>query len=481
MFGKTSNRYIPWKSTENFALVPMQSDHCPIVQPNMAWNYSALFIMKIKEYLMTMPVKNKYLNALKFIALIGCDKFFMWIIRYISMYYNLRIKHKMPAIIEYKHNVTFECDVTSMIDKKLIHIIRYLFKATSKQLEDLIIIEQGQREKLNISEYGIDFLYNNICYYITTQGKKYVIKCSSNVLNASEIAEQTYHLLESEGKKTTTRYIKTISDDGTYHFIRPIKKSLNNIYLQKDISKTVTNFLNNYDIVKNKYHDMNMTYKTVFIVHGCPGTGKTSLAETVASELGRELALVNLREITNINSLQNILQSCSNDVIVFEEIDWILCEMNEITNFNSQLESSMLAPQNKLFPFERQKIFPQRITINDLLETLDGLRSVNDSVFFLTTNHIDKVDPALKRHGRIDYLLEIKLCDIEQFKKIFSDVLGKELNEEEINQFSEFKYSTSLIINSLVRNITEIKNMDFSEILNLFEMEYQKYQKISEK
>lgn len=455
----------------------------PIVQTNMEYDYSAFFIMRIKEYLMTVPIKNKYLNIIKFIALIGCDKIFAWIANYIITYYSLKIKHKMPAIIDYKHTITFQYDFSYSVDKILIHIITHIFKATSKQLENIIIFNDEQIEKLNIDKYGIEFLYNNISYHISVNEKKYVIKCSSNILSANEILKQSYDLLEVEGKKPINKYIKTISTNGKSCYIRPIKKSLKNIYLQSDISKTIANFLNNYDNIRKKYNDMSMTYKTVFMVYGCPGTGKTSLAEAIASELGREIALVNLREITDINSLQDILKLHSGDVFVFEEIDWVIQEINKnyIRNEYSEVELSMIEKSSSS-PFDKPiRNLYKSITISDLLETLDGLRSYSDSVFFLTTNHIDKLDSALKRHGRIDYLMEIKLCDINQFRKILNDILDKNFSEEEIIKFPEFKYSTSLIINTLIRNIVLIKNMDFVDILKLLESEYIKFQNILEK
>ena len=466
----------------------------PVTQTNSMLDYSAMFIMKIKEYLMLKPVKNKYLNILKIVALVGWDKFFAWISQLFNSYYNLRIKHKMPSIMDYKYYITIEYDRTPSIDKKLIHIICNIFKATHKQKQEIIIFDNGQREKLNINEYGINFFHNNICYHIMAQQKKYVIKCSSNIIQCGEIAIRAHTLYEVEGKMTIVTHIKTISDRGNYSIVRPIKRSLKNIYLQSDILAVINIFLEKYNTIKEKYYSMNMIHKTVFMVYGPPGTGKTSLAEVIASELKRELALINLREISNINSLQNIIQNCSNDVIVFEEIDWVLqgmeknnqLQMNQLQMNQLQMNQLQMNPSlkglsdSKDLDFMYQSPSSQNININDLLETLDGLRSVNDTIFFLTTNNINKIDFALKRHGRIDYLLEIKLCNTEQFGKIYYDLLNKNVTEEQLKLFPEYKYSTALIISSLIQNITEIDKMNFSYILKLFEAQHEKYQKILE-
>lgn len=44
------------------------------------------------------------------------------------------------------------------------------------------------------------------------------------------------------------------------------------------------------------------------------------------------------------------------------------------------------------------------VTFSGLLNVLDGVAASEDRLVFMTTNHIDRLDPALIRPGRVDYV-----------------------------------------------------------------------------
>jgi chaperone BCS1 len=47
------------------------------------------------------------------------------------------------------------------------------------------------------------------------------------------------------------------------------------------------------------------------------------------------------------------------------------------------------------------------VTFSGLLNALDGVAAGEERIAFLTTNHIDRLDPALIRPGRVDMMLRI--------------------------------------------------------------------------
>lgn len=49
--------------------------------------------------------------------------------------------------------------------------------------------------------------------------------------------------------------------------------------------------------------------------------------------------------------------------------------------------------------------------ISDILNSIDGVYSKHGCILIITTNHIDRLDPALIRSGRIDLKLEIGYAD----------------------------------------------------------------------
>jgi chaperone BCS1 len=43
-----------------------------------------------------------------------------------------------------------------------------------------------------------------------------------------------------------------------------------------------------------------------------------------------------------------------------------------------------------------------------LLNAIDGIRTIDGRILFMTTNHKEKLDPALLRPGRTDLHFELK-------------------------------------------------------------------------
>ena len=60
------------------------------------------------------------------------------------------------------------------------------------------------------------------------------------------------------------------------------------------------------------------------------------------------------------------------------------------------------------------------MTFSGLLNTLDGVASSEERLVFMTTNHLDRLDPALIRPGRVDVKQEIGLASKSQVSKMFS-------------------------------------------------------------
>lgn len=46
--------------------------------------------------------------------------------------------------------------------------------------------------------------------------------------------------------------------------------------------------------------------------------------------------------------------------------------------------------------------YQSMITFSGLLNALDGVASAEERIIFLTTNHVENLDPALIRPGRVD-------------------------------------------------------------------------------
>jgi chaperone BCS1 len=59
------------------------------------------------------------------------------------------------------------------------------------------------------------------------------------------------------------------------------------------------------------------------------------------------------------------------------------------------------------------------VTFSGLLNALDGVAAGEGRILFATTNHPERLDPALVRPGRIDRKVHIGLADCQQIRRIF--------------------------------------------------------------
>ena len=61
------------------------------------------------------------------------------------------------------------------------------------------------------------------------------------------------------------------------------------------------------------------------------------------------------------------------------------------------------------------------MTLSDLLEAFDGVLEMKGRMMVITTNHLDRLDPALIRPGRVDTSLEFKRCTQKTIQDIFTN------------------------------------------------------------
>ena len=71
------------------------------------------------------------------------------------------------------------------------------------------------------------------------------------------------------------------------------------------------------------------------------------------------------------------------------------------------------------------------LTLSGLLNFTDGLWSCcgSERLFVFTTNHIEKLDPALLRSGRMDMHIHLSYCAFQGFLVLAKNYLGVEEHE----------------------------------------------------
>ena len=147
------------------------------------------------------------------------------------------------------------------------------------------------------------------------------------------------------------------------------------------------------------YLDKGIPYRRGYLLWGPPGTGKTSFTQAIAGHLGLSLCYLNLSsgrmDDDTLNRTLN--ETPANSIILLEDIDGIFAGREDVLRKGGKKGKGKKGKGGR----------GPRITFAGLLNALDGIRSQEGRILFMTTNHKDKLDPALLRPGRADYHVKL--------------------------------------------------------------------------
>jgi chaperone BCS1 len=147
---------------------------------------------------------------------------------------------------------------------------------------------------------------------------------------------------------------------------------------------------------RERYALLGVPYHRGYLFHGPPGTGKTSLAAALAHHFGLPIFTINLQQFDDASLAGAMHDVPARSVVLFEDIDCMSGVKRRADGTRSVGGNghSAAAP-----------VAPERVTLSGLLNALDGFSAPDSVIYVMTTNHVEALDPALLRPGRIDYRL----------------------------------------------------------------------------
>lgn len=153
---------------------------------------------------------------------------------------------------------------------------------------------------------------------------------------------------------------------------------------------------------KRWYIEHGLPYRRNYLFYGPPGGGKTSTIKAIAGNLKLKACFMTLShralgDHTLHEALSKIPKPC---ILVLEDVD-------------------------VLFNEDRKSTTESTLTFSGLLNAIDGLVSSDGIVMVMTTNHIERLDPALIRAGRVDRRFEFKMPSMEEIANLFRSFYPK--------------------------------------------------------
>lgn len=111
---------------------------------------------------------------------------------------------------------------------------------------------------------------------------------------------------------------------------------------------------------------------------------------------------------------------------------------------------------------EENKTSLTTLSLSDILNCLDGILELKDVIIIMTTNHVNKLDQALIRPGRIDLNIKLDKLDVksinETIKYHFKDTIPEKYIKEMTGCELENMIKTSENIKMLEEKIKNFKN-----------------------
>jgi chaperone BCS1 len=181
------------------------------------------------------------------------------------------------------------------------------------------------------------------------------------------------------------------------------------------------------------YSNRGIPYRRGYLLYGPPGTGKSSLSFAIAGYFKLKIYIVSLNSLAmNEENLGQLFSELPKQcVVLLEDIDTAGLTHTRKTPAEAEEEAKPLVTvvpggSTSTNPANPPTTPPSggRISLSALLNILDGVASQEGRVLIMTTNHLEKLDEALIRPGRVDMTIKFDLANTQMITTIFRSIFA---------------------------------------------------------
>jgi chaperone BCS1 len=110
-----------------------------------------------------------------------------------------------------------------------------------------------------------------------------------------------------------------------------------------------------------------------------------------------------------------------------------------------------------------------KFTLSDLLNCIDGIMELSNCIMVFTTNHPEKLDPALIRHGRISRHIELGFIKEPELRDMLNYYYGADcLEGQDLSFVNDLMELTPAKVESLcLENVSAESVLDYLKMHNL--------------
>ncbi|KAF9346720.1 hypothetical protein BGX26_001761 [Mortierella sp. AD094] len=174
------------------------------------------------------------------------------------------------------------------------------------------------------------------------------------------------------------------------------KRPLDTIVMDLRLKNHIVEDAKEFFASESWYAERGLPFRRGLLLYGSPGTGKTSFIHALAGELGLNIYVVNLssKNLTDDTLSELVSDTPSRCLLLIEDVD-------------------------AAFVQRESKDAATGITFSGLLNSVDGVSAQEGRMLCMTTNHLERLDEALIRPGRVDVRARFGKATQSQAKELF--------------------------------------------------------------
>nr|KYP66925.1 hypothetical protein KK1_013236 [Cajanus cajan] len=267
------------------------------------------------------------------------------------------------------------------------------------------------------------------------------------------------HILKTyEAIKAEKRALKIFSWE--HHYWNETELShpatFDTLALNSELKQAIIHDLDRFLRRKELYKKVGKPWKRGYLLYGPPGTGKSSLIVAIANYLKFNVYDLEFSSIYSDSDLMRCMRDTSNRcIIVIEDVD---CNQEVQVRSKPSYKDNFTDSDSEFDGSNDPNQVTKKFSLSSLLNYMDGLRSSGgeERIIIFTTNHREKLDPALLRPGRMDMHIHLSFLKGKAFRVLASNYLGIEGHHPLFEQIEELLEKTNVtpavVAEQLIRN-----------------------------